>query len=72
MTRAVKISDAKALTEATGSRGTIVISFDGRGGFSVTSYGETRRECAALAKVTDQLGDLFKCGNIRVPAELGG
>lgn len=63
----IPISRVRELTEAAGGRGTIVLSFDGAGAYSGTSYGETRAECAELGKLLDAIADRLNAGTLPRP-----
>jgi hypothetical protein len=60
------IADAKALSVKYRRRGVIVLSFGGRL-YSATSYGMTRRDCSAMAAVSNRICDLIGNGTIQLP-----
>lgn len=51
------ITMAREAARLTGARGAIVLVFGGERGYAGASYGETKRECAALGKLLDAIGD---------------
>lgn len=61
------IASARRTCEEIGARQVIVLAFDGSGRFAVVSYGETRQECRAVARVADVLADGLKSGDIAAP-----
>jgi hypothetical protein len=65
-TRAPRISDAKAICAALGSRSAIVLTF-GAGRLAGVSYGETVAECKSTAKTLDAIVDAIMDRSIPSP-----
>jgi hypothetical protein len=64
--RAPRVRDARDLCEQTGARAVLVIAFvDGK--FGAASYGETKAECASVAKTLDEIVAWLQRGAIPAP-----
>jgi hypothetical protein len=68
-TRPPSIQDAKELAYKLRQSGVLVLTIGG-GEFGASSYGMTRKKCAAMKKVLDQVADLIRGGLIEIPEEL--
>lgn len=55
--KAIPIAKVRALSEAAGGRGAILLVFDGEGNYSGASYGDTRAECKELGRTLDEICD---------------
>lgn len=55
--KAIPIAKVRALSEAAGGRGAILLVFDGEGNYSGASYGDTRPECKELGRLLDEICD---------------
>jgi hypothetical protein len=62
----LSIRAAQNVCEAAGARQVIVLAFDGSE-FSVVSYGATKRECAAVRPLCDEIANSIEAGTLRAP-----
>lgn len=58
---------ARRACEAARARQSVVLLFDGAGRYAVVSYGETRAECAAVARTCDAIADALASGELPAP-----
>lgn len=63
------ITIARKTCEAIGARQVVVVAFDGMRRYSVTSYGETKAECAAVRPTCDAIADGIASGLLPAPGE---
>lgn len=61
------ITEARRACEAIGARQVVIIAFDVDGRFAVTSYGETKAECAAVRTLCDRIADDLRSGRLEGP-----
>lgn len=60
------IALARWVCRELGARQALIVVFDGDG-FQASSYGETRTECAAVARTLDAIGDGLESGRLPNP-----
>lgn len=65
------ITAARRVCEAIGARQVVVVAFDGDGCYAVTSYGETKAECAAVALLCDAIANDLTSGRLPMPESRG-
>lgn len=61
------ITLARKACEAAGARQAVLVLFDGAGNLAVVSYGETKRECAAVRPLCDAIADALEAGELPAP-----
>lgn len=61
------ITAVRQVCEQHDARQAIVVLFDDRGRYAVTSYGATKTECAIVAKTCDDIAEGLATGKLRAP-----
>ena len=61
------ISIARKACEAAGARQAVLVLFDRSGSMAVVSYGETKKECAAVRPLCDAIADALEAGELPAP-----
>ena len=53
----LSINQARRACTAAGAKQVVLVAFDGSGKYAVTSYGESREECAGVRPLCDAIAD---------------
>lgn len=61
---------AQKACEELEARQVVLVAFQADGRYSVTSYGETKAECAAVAPLCEAIGDALADGGLPNPRAL--
>jgi len=61
------IAIVRKACEQAGARQAVLVLFDGSGNMAVVSYGETKKECAAVRVTCDAIADALESGELPAP-----